>query len=85
MARKAIYSRNLGIDLRTGRERELFKWFLACLLFGKPIQQEVAALDLKQPEDSAAAVEPVEPRLPGGADRLPGRRPAPRWRGRRGA
>lgn len=23
-------------------EAELFKWFLACLLFGKPIQQEVA-------------------------------------------
>jgi endonuclease III len=37
-----IRSRDLGIDLASGRERELFKWFLACLLFGKPIQQEVA-------------------------------------------
>ncbi len=42
MAREAIYSRDLGIDLESGRERELFKWFLACLLFGKPIQQAVA-------------------------------------------
>ena len=36
--KKPIYSRDLGIDLGSGRERELFKWFLACLLFGKPIQ-----------------------------------------------
>lgn len=42
VAKRAIYSRDLGIDLASGRERELFKWFLACLLFGKPIQQEVA-------------------------------------------
>lgn len=41
--KKVTGSRDLGIDLRSGRERELFKWFLACLLFGKPIQQEVAA------------------------------------------
>lgn len=37
-----IYSKDLGIDLKTGEESEIFKWFLACLLFGKPIQQEVA-------------------------------------------
>jgi endonuclease III len=37
-----IFSKELGIDLRSGKEKELFKWFLACLLFGKPIQQEVA-------------------------------------------
>ncbi len=35
-------SRELGIDLPSRREQELFKWFLACLLFGKPIQQEIA-------------------------------------------
>ena len=40
--KKPIYSRDLGIKLGSGRERELFKWFLACLLFGKPIQQDVA-------------------------------------------
>ena len=39
---KKICSEDLGIDLRSGIEPELFKWFLACLLFGKPIQQEVA-------------------------------------------
>jgi len=40
--KKKIYSKDLGINLKSGREEELFKWFLACLLFGKPIQQEVA-------------------------------------------
>ena len=37
-----IYSKDLGINLESGKEEEIFKWFLACLLFGKPIQQEVA-------------------------------------------
>lgn len=37
-----IYSKDLGIDLESRKESEVFKWFLACLLFGKPIQQEVA-------------------------------------------
>jgi poly(A) polymerase len=32
----------LGIDLTSKKEAELFKWFLACLLFGKPIQQTIA-------------------------------------------
>lgn len=40
--KKKIYSIELGINLKKGREAEIFKWFLACLLFGKPIQQEVA-------------------------------------------
>jgi len=35
-------ARKLGIDLSSRREGELFKWLLACLLFGKPIQQEIA-------------------------------------------
>jgi endonuclease III len=42
MAKRTICARDLGIDLESGREGERFKWFLACLLFGKPIQQEVA-------------------------------------------
>jgi hypothetical protein len=33
---------DLGIDLASGREEELFKWLLACLLFGKPIQTSIA-------------------------------------------
>lgn len=35
-------AKKLGIDLSSRKEGELFKWFLACLLFGKPIQQEIA-------------------------------------------
>lgn len=42
MNKKGISSRDLSIDLASKKESELFKWFLACLLFGKPIQQEVA-------------------------------------------
>lgn len=34
---------DLGIDLASNREEELFKWLLACLLFGKPIQTNIAA------------------------------------------
>lgn len=40
--KKKIYSKDLGIDLKSRKEEEIFKWFLTCLLFGKPIQQEVA-------------------------------------------
>ncbi len=35
-------ARSLQLDLHSRSERELFKWFLACLLFGKPIQTEIA-------------------------------------------
>jgi hypothetical protein len=42
MTKAASNARRLGIDLTSKREEELFKWFLACLLFGKPIQQEIA-------------------------------------------
>ena len=38
----ATVAKKLGIDLSSRNEAELFKWFLACLLFGKPIQQEIA-------------------------------------------
>jgi endonuclease III len=33
---------DLGIHLSSKEEEELFKWFLVCLLFGKPIQRQVA-------------------------------------------
>jgi hypothetical protein len=42
MNTKSSYSRRLQIDLASKSEQELFKWFLACLLFGKPIQTEIA-------------------------------------------
>jgi endonuclease III len=41
--RRVTGSHDLAIDLGSGRERHLFRWFLACPLFAKPIQQEVAA------------------------------------------
>ena len=42
MTDKKIHASDLGIDLSSSQENAYFKWFLACLLFGKPIQQEVA-------------------------------------------
>jgi endonuclease III len=33
------YSDALGIDLESGREDEIFKWFLASILFGAPITE----------------------------------------------
>ena len=42
MVRQASYARRLGINLASKKEEELFRWFLACLLFGKPIQTEIA-------------------------------------------
>ncbi len=42
MQQKKINAKELDIDLSSKQETEYFKWFLASLLFGKPIQQEVA-------------------------------------------
>lgn len=42
MAQKKLFAKDLGIALESHEETEYFKWFLACLLFGKPVQQEVA-------------------------------------------
>ena len=39
---------DLGIDLASKREEELFKWLLACLLFGKPIQTGIAEQAYRQ-------------------------------------
>lgn len=41
-AGRRSYARKLQINLASRNEKELFKWFLACLLFGKPIQTEIA-------------------------------------------
>lgn len=38
-----IDAQKLGIDVRSGKDHELFKWFLASYLFGKRISQEIAA------------------------------------------
>jgi len=42
MIKRASYTRRLQIDLTSRNEEELFKWFLACLLFAKPIQTAIA-------------------------------------------
>jgi hypothetical protein len=50
---------DLGIDLASRREEALFKWLLACLLFGKPIQtgiaerayRQIVAAGLSSPDD----------------------------------
>jgi len=42
------YSEILGIDLKSKKESEIFKWFLASILFGKPIQEGVAIKTYKE-------------------------------------
>jgi hypothetical protein len=42
VSKQVSNARRLGINLASKREREIFKWFLACLLFGKPIQTAIA-------------------------------------------
>lgn len=42
MMKRASIAESLGIRLALKNEKELFKWFLVCLLFGKPIQRQVA-------------------------------------------
>lgn len=39
----SINSKTLGIDLSSRTESQTFRWLMACLLFGKPIRQDVAA------------------------------------------
>jgi endonuclease III len=41
-AERTHIAEDLGIRLSSKQEEELFKWFLICLLFGKPIQRQVA-------------------------------------------
>lgn len=38
-----LYSTQLGINLASKKESELFKWFLASILFGKRIGENIAA------------------------------------------
>ena len=41
MKKSKLYSEELGIDLSKG-EKEIFKWFLASILFGRRISEEIA-------------------------------------------
>ena len=42
LKRSALYSEELGIDLRRAADEELFKWFLASILFGTRITETIA-------------------------------------------
>jgi len=42
------YSKLLGIDLESGRSSEIFKWFLASMLYGKPIRESSATKTYKR-------------------------------------
>lgn len=62
------HAQSLQIDLPSKKETELFKWFLACLLFGKPIQTKVAEQAYK--ELVAARLTSPEAILHAGWDKL---------------
>jgi len=42
LKKSRLYSEELGIDLRKSSDRELFKWFLASILFGARISETIA-------------------------------------------
>ena len=42
VAQGLLYSEELGLDLGSGREQDLFLWFLASLLFGQRISEVIA-------------------------------------------
>ncbi|MEM4657814.1 MAG: hypothetical protein QXX77_05265 [Candidatus Methanosuratincola sp.] len=42
LEKSKLYSEELGIDLASGDDRELFKWFLASVLFGARISETIA-------------------------------------------
>ncbi len=42
LKRSRLYSEELGIDLQKNDDREIFKWFLASILFGARISETIA-------------------------------------------
>lgn len=42
LKRSVLYSEQLGIELASNTDRELFKWFLASILFGARISETIA-------------------------------------------
>lgn len=46
------YSEELGIDLGSRKEKEIFKWFLASMLFGKRIGENIAKRTYQEFEKS---------------------------------
>lgn len=47
------FSSSLGIDIESGRSGEIFKWFLASILFGTRIRQNVAEETYRQFESNS--------------------------------
>ncbi|MCL4435264.1 MAG: hypothetical protein M1503_07270 [Thaumarchaeota archaeon] len=45
------YSKALGINLESGRNEEIVKWFLASILYAKPIRENAATLTYRTFED----------------------------------
>jgi len=70
MSKQASYARRLKIDLSSKKEKEIFKWFLACLLFGRPIQTGIAEQAYR--ELVAAQLTSPDAILSAGWDRLVG-------------
>ncbi|HLG29262.1 MAG TPA: hypothetical protein VI387_03550, partial [Candidatus Brocadiales bacterium] len=64
----ALYSEQLGINLDSKKEEEIFKWFLASLLFGKRIGENIAARTYKEFEK--AGILTPQAILKAGWDRL---------------
>jgi hypothetical protein len=46
------YSEMLGIDLKSGKNKEIVKWFLASIFYGKPIRESSATSTYKVFEDN---------------------------------
>lgn len=42
LKKSKLYSEELGIDLKSRKDKELFKWFLASILFGARISETIA-------------------------------------------
>jgi len=58
LKRSRLYSEELGIELARGDDRELFKWFLASILFGHRISETIA----RHTYEAFARYELLEPR-----------------------
>lgn len=63
-----LYSEQLGINIKNGDEEEIFKWFLASLLFGKRISENIAVRTYREFE--RAGVLSPKAILAAGWDRL---------------
>jgi endonuclease III len=52
MTKARVGPKDLGLDLAKGSDDELFKWLVACALFGARISQEIAARAFRELDDA---------------------------------